>query len=308
MANLNSIGGIHYEMMRRCYNQNSIAYKSYGGKGIRVYEPWHNRDVFRAWAVENGYIKGLRLCRRDSSKDYTPENCFFGESKKAKHGKAEQIRKHIKEYKEKKSAIGLKRITDSPLLKTYYGMHTRCENPNHKHFKHYGGRGISVCPEWSGKDGVYAFLAWARTSGWIPGLTLDRIDVNGNYEPENCRWVTQKEQIRNRRNTKLYNHRGLSMTIFEIACMENISDSKLRNLLKKGMSLDEAIKICKTNPPHKKDVMMLTYNGISKPITEWSKENGISASLLRSRINAGFPESELFLPPNKTSRKQGRRK
>lgn len=244
MADLNRIGGIHYEMMRRCYNPNSIAYSSYGGAGIKVYEPWHNRETFKQWAIESGYKKGLRLNRKDSTKDYTPDNCFFGEVHKAKHGKNEAIKLRIKENKQKKAAIGLKRITDSPLLETYYSMHFRCENPNHKYYKHYGGRGITVCDEWSGKEGLYNFIKWSQ-NGWRPGLTLDRIDNNKGYSPDNCRWATSREQIRNRRVTKLYEYRGMKLMLIEIAEMENISDSRLRYRLNKGLSLSESIEQCK---------------------------------------------------------------
>ena len=81
MASLNNIGGLHYEMMRRCYNKNSVAYKDYGAKGISVCEEWHDRESFRKWAIENGYIKGLRLERIDSKKGYDPSNCRFGFSR-----------------------------------------------------------------------------------------------------------------------------------------------------------------------------------------------------------------------------------
>ena len=60
MADLNTIGGLHYEMMRRCYNETSVAYKDYGAKGITVCLEWHDRENFRKWAIENGYEKGLR--------------------------------------------------------------------------------------------------------------------------------------------------------------------------------------------------------------------------------------------------------
>lgn len=78
MAELNSLGGLHYEMMKRCYNENSIMYSSYGAKGITVCEEWHDRDQFKKWAKENGWSKGLRLNRIDSNKPYEPSNCFFG--------------------------------------------------------------------------------------------------------------------------------------------------------------------------------------------------------------------------------------
>ena len=246
MADLNRIGGIHYEMMRRCYNPKSIAYSSYGGAGIKVYEPWHDRETFKQWALESGYKKGLRINRKDSTKDYTPDNCFLGEVNKAKHGKSEAIRRSAKENKKKKAEIGLKRMKDSPLYEVYSSMHTRCENPNHKHYKHYGGRGITVCAEWSGKEGTYNFIKWSRENGWRPGLTIDRIDNNKGYSPDNCRWATTEEQIRNRRNTLFFEYRGMKLTIKEIAQLEKISDAKLRyRLTEKKMSVQDAVNECK---------------------------------------------------------------
>ena len=96
MADLNSIGGIHYEMMRRCYNEKSIAYKDYGAKGIVVCEEWHDRENFRKWSHENGYVKGLRLNRIDSKGNYTPDNCVFGECNKKKPTVESQYHKNVR--------------------------------------------------------------------------------------------------------------------------------------------------------------------------------------------------------------------
>ena len=86
--------------------------------------------------------------------------------------------------------------------KTYSSMKARCLNPNKDNYEHYGGRGIKICDRWLDSDNGYRnFL---DDMGYRPeGMTLDRIDVNGNYEPDNCRWSTNSEQVRNQRR---YSH------------------------------------------------------------------------------------------------------
>lgn len=98
----------------------------------------------------------------------------------------------------------LKKITKhgkagSQLYIVWSGMKQRCVNPKHIHYNIYGGRGITVCKEWSEDFGV--FEAWAINSGWKPGLEIDRIDNEKGYFPENCRIVTHAENVRNKRNS-----------------------------------------------------------------------------------------------------------
>jgi len=103
-------------------------------------------------------------------------------------------------------------------------MKTRCSNKNHIAYDSYGGRGIKVCERWSD------FKNFVDDMGEKPvGLSLDRIDTNGNYEPGNCRWATAKEQARNKRNNHIYD----GMCISEISEKEGIKYTTARERIKR---------------------------------------------------------------------------
>lgn len=102
-------------------------------------------------------------------------------------------------------------LSDSRLYTVWCGVVARCENPAHKSYKNYGGRGIKICSEW--RNDFTAFHDWALANGYDENAprgqcTIDRIDVNGDYEPNNCRWVTQAEQMKNTRPRKRGYKRG----------------------------------------------------------------------------------------------------
>lgn len=90
------------------------------------------------------------------------------------------------------------------LYRIWKAMKNRCLNPNNKRYNDYGGRGITVCTEWTDKDnGFINFRYWAIQNGYKEELQIDRIDNNGNYSSDNCRWVTHQENSQNKRTTKL---------------------------------------------------------------------------------------------------------
>lgn len=94
-----------------------------------------------------------------------------------------------------------------PLYNIWDHMRGRCNKPSNTAYRDYGGRGIKVCSDW---DQFEDFYLWSLENGWErdKGLSIDRIDVNGNYHPNNCRWATQQVQNSNRRNTRIINYHG----------------------------------------------------------------------------------------------------
>lgn len=92
-------------------------------------------------------------------------------------------------------------------------MKQRCYYPKNKDFNNYGGRGIIVCTEW--KDNFESFYNWANKNGYKDNLQIDRIDVNGNYEPSNCRFVSSKINSINKRNTRYINYKGTTKSLRE---------------------------------------------------------------------------------------------
>ena len=114
---------------------------------------------------------------------------------------------------------------------SYKGMKERCNKPNCKQYKNYGGRGIKICEEWETVEG---FAKWVEKNPYFEGASIDRIDVNGDYEPSNCRWATPKIQANNRRNTLYIGCNGEVHTVSEWAEITGINPSTLRNRYKRG--------------------------------------------------------------------------
>lgn len=100
--------------------------------------------------------------------------------------------------------------TKHPIYTSWRAMRQRCLNPKSTAWKNYGGRGVSIASEW---DLYPAFHAWAMSSGWKAGLSIDRIDPNGNYEPSNCRWATPAQQASNRRPQKSVTINGRTLNV-----------------------------------------------------------------------------------------------
>lgn len=134
---------------------------------------------------------------------------------------------------------------------TWWSMMQRCYNKEHHNYQRYGGRGIVVCEAWQDPAN---FIQWAReTIGHKKReMTVDRIDVNGNYCPENCRWATAKEQQNNMRTNRKMTIDGITKNITEWCTEYGISTQLANARMKAGMSFEEALKTPKRSPGRKK--------------------------------------------------------
>lgn len=156
------------------------------------------------------------------------------------HTKSCGCLKHDKTVERNKSHNG----SHERLYKIWKGMKERCYYPKNSHYEHYGALGIVVCDEW--RDNYAAFREWALCNGYnsraeFGECTLDRIDVRGNYCPENCRWISLDTQANNKRNNHylVYNNETHSMA--EWASITGISYGTLKARLKRGWSVDKAL-------------------------------------------------------------------
>lgn len=136
--------------------------------------------------------------------------------------------------------------TNTRLFTIWMNMKDRCYRNTSKSYSDYGGRGITICQEWL--DDFMNFYNWAMANGYRDDLTIERKDVNGNYCPENCSWATMKEQENNRRNSVFYEINGIKCTLSEWCDKYNMDYKLVRERVKKGMDIVDALTIPKQKP------------------------------------------------------------
>lgn len=124
-----------------------------------------------------------------------------------------------------------------PLYHVWQGMKRRCDNPNFKQFADYGGRGIKVCPRW-----INSFENFVHDMGERPdGHSIDRIDNDGPYSPENCRWVSRTQQQRNQRRTRRVVLDGKEYVVAELVDRSGLKSDTIMDRARKGLTLEEVL-------------------------------------------------------------------
>ena len=129
--------------------------------------------------------------------------------------------------------------SDTRLHREWRKIRYRCSKLGHDRWEDYGGRGITVCPEW--RNSFEAFRDWALANGYRDDLTIDRINVNGNYCPENCRWVTNQVQQNNRRDNHYIEYNGEKHTITEWARLYGLKENALVHRILRGWDIGRAL-------------------------------------------------------------------
>lgn len=131
-------------------------------------------------------------------------------------------------------------LSNTRLCSIWRAMKGRCDNPNNRAYKNYGGRGIKVCAEW--ENDLQAFYSWAISNGYTDELSIDRIDVNGNYCPENCRWASKKVQANNTRANRYLEYNGKRQTIAQWGAETGVRPATIRRRLELGWTIENALK------------------------------------------------------------------
>lgn len=209
--------------------------------------------------------------------------------------KMNNSRKYVGEYTSK---------SRPRLYWVWYNMIRRCENPKSPDYYRYGALGISVCDEW---HDLPTFLNWAYSHNWAEGLTLDRIDNEGNYCPENCRWADKFTQSNNKRTNTFLEFDGKKQTVANWAREQGISPEVLYDRIERDWPIEDILQTpVRVTPKFKRgsSVEVVEYKGESHTLLEWSKITGLSPCCIRYRIKAGWTVEEALTKPS--SRKQDR--
>lgn len=181
------------------------------------------------------------------------------------------------------------------LYRIWASMKTRCYNSNHMYYKNYGGRGITVCDEWR-RDFV-SFMRWAQEAGYDDSLSIDRIDNDKGYCPENCRWATLSQQMRNTRISHRITASGETRTLAEWSEITGLRQTTIRGRLRRGWAPEEAISIAATthgyhhvkktqNKPVNRCKRILV-SGHYASIAETARRYGVSYTALCHRLRRG---------------------
>lgn len=204
------------------------------------------------------------------------------------------LQENIKKAQEANVTHGMTIGKPKRLYYCYRAMLGRC-----KYEPNWVNKGIKVCDEWV--QSPQSFFEWALSHGYQDNLTLDRINVYGNYEPSNCRWITKTEQQHNKTTNHYLTINGVTRTASQWSKATGISSATILKRVEHGYTEEELIKptgtIYRTDAKARHSYKhFITINGKTQSISDWSKETGISYGTLEMRIRSGFIGEEIIAP------------
>lgn len=183
-------------------------------------------------------------------------------------------------------------LSSTRLHSIYAGMKARCRYSNLDNSYRYHDRGIIVCDEWLNDFKV--FYDWAMANGYEDGLQLDRIDNDGNYCPENCRWITHQEQMNNCSFNKHCTYNGETHTVAEWARITGISKDYIYGGLRRGWSFED-IMLGKPKTPARGK--LYECRGESHTLIEWSRLTGLSPTTILDRLKRRWSVEKALTEP-----------
>lgn len=181
------------------------------------------------------------------------------------------------------------------LYHIWSSMKQRCYNPNSRNYNDYGGKGITICEEWL--NSYDSFKKWAFENGYDSNAeqfecTIDRIDFNKGYSPDNCRWVSAQIQNNNKRNVISYEYNGETHTLYEWSVLLNFNCDRARRRLYDGWTFEDAI-----TKDHQRIAKTYTYNGESHTVGEWAEILNTTDKSIYTRLEKGWSIDRVFSQP-----------
>ena len=182
--------------------------------------------------------------------------------------------------------------SNTRLYYAWAGMKQRCFNKNNASYHNYGGRGIVVCDDWLNFE---PFYEWAMTNGYEEGLTIERKDVNGNYEPNNCCWIPKAEQTLNTRINRRVRYRGEVKTLSEWANELNLDYQVVYDrLVRMNWDIERSFETPIENPWTSRE-RLISYNTKTQNVAEWARELGVTYSSLYKSLSRGISLEKYIL-------------
>lgn len=185
-------------------------------------------------------------------------------------------------------------MSGTKIYKIWYGMKTRCYNSVSPKYKNYGARGIEICDEWL--NSFETFYIWSMDNGYKEGLTIDRIDVNGNYEPSNCRWVDNKVQANNKTNNVYIIYNNKTQTLIQWCEELGLEPGKIYLRYERNPNISPE-ELFNTEINNK---ILITYRNKTQSIRKWCKDLNLNYVTICSRYrnNPNISLEDLFSSKN----------